>query len=76
MSTADVFPPLEIDPRKVERYERYLLAYARTHALDPLEHRRRELHGLLFLARLRTRRSRYELVRAQSARILPLRRKA
>lgn len=55
MSDLDQHPAIEIDPRKVERYERYLLAYARTHALDPMEHRRREAAGLYFLARQRLR---------------------
>lgn len=52
--------PLLIDPRKVERYERYLLAYAHQHAVDPLEHKRRELAGWRFLAALRRRKSRFD----------------
>lgn len=52
---APAFEPLLIDPRKVERYQRYLLAYARLHAQDPIEFRRRYLAGLRFLARLRAR---------------------
>jgi hypothetical protein len=55
MSDAPSYPPLEIDPRKVERLERYLQRYARTHALDPLEHLRRERAGSRFLAALRVR---------------------
>lgn len=60
MSDDQQHPAIEIDPRRVERYERYLLAYARQHALDPLEHRRREHAGLRFLAALRRRRSRFD----------------
>ena len=47
--------PLQVDPRKVERLERYLVAYAHVHAVDPLEHLRRVHAGHLFLARLRRR---------------------
>lgn len=57
------YPAIEIDPRKVERMERYLVRYARTHALDPLEHRRREQAGLLFLAATRRRLSVLDLIR-------------
>lgn len=54
---SDTFPAMEIDPRKVERMERYLRDYARLHALDPLEHQRRYLAGLLVKAKVRRHRS-------------------
>lgn len=57
--SAATFPAREIDPRKVERLERYLRAYAYLHAVDPLEHRRRVRAGERFLVRLRCRPTRF-----------------
>lgn len=59
--TAHIFPPLEIDPRKVERLTRYIVRHAHLHATDPLDYQRRYLAGLRFQMRLRCRPSRFQL---------------
>lgn len=70
--TDATFPALPIDPRAVDRLERYNTAVARLHALDPLAYQRRFLHGLYVLARMRRLPSRFVKPSHPAAAVLSL----